>query len=1055
LVHSMRLPGNVRHQIALILLLAIVPLACLSVYMAIDEGSKDAARAQADSHETVHLVARDVNNVIQSTSDLIKGLGRNSAIRHSAESCNAELAALEPSFPQFANMFVVDPDSTVLCAASNPRRIRTLRDRPENRAVIERVERTRRTAVGDFALTYPGRRVIPVAGPVIDEAGRLRSFLFASIDLDRLDEQINRVQLPPEAVLLVMDSRGREIARNPHSRDWPAGTPAPAQERTLIGSGDFDRELKGYDGITRFYSAATVRPGESLLVVMKIRASQIYRPARRRLAVHLGGLGLVGLLVMSLTWFGSDTYFRRPLSRLVETANRLASGNLTARSGLPYSGDIGSLAHSFDQMAGTLERNQATEHEAAAREAARLRRLKKLSELSVMLAGDPATVFERIVSMIGELFEVRGVCLSEIAGSQLTFRAVYAQGRVMANLGGCPVEVTPCAGVAESRNICTYDRVMDMFPAASFLRDHNAYSWCGFPSLDNGGDVVAVTCLMDDKPREFTEEDRQILWVIGQRIAAEFERIKSMAEHARMEKALRENERRLQEAQRMARLGSFAGDGVTAPMEWSDEMYRIFEVDPARVVPGMAAVMSKAHPDDYALIEKTNSRLLTEDMTCEMEHRLLMADGRVKHVVVRVTARPLDGVGHIRGTVQDITERKAAEEEKIKLQAQLNQAQKMESVGRLAGGVAHDFNNLLTVINGYSDLLISKPDGPMRKCAEQIRKAGETAASLTRQLLAFSRMESTTPQRVQLNEIVADAQEMFGRLVGDDIEIRTDLQACPDGVLADSTQIQQCVMNLVLNARDAMPRGGLLEIETGNAQVEQHHLPPGTGAKPGRFVVLKVRDTGIGMDEETAQRVFEPFFTTKDKGRGSGLGLSTVYGIVSQWHGFIRVASHPGKGTTFTICLPIHDICESLRGAAVQAGPHANGAVATILVVEDQDIVREFVVESLRANGHTVLEARGGAEALELIAQKDIAVRVLISDVMMPGMKGKELATRARAACGSLQVLLMTGYADDSFRDDDGPEGREELIMKPFTPDDLEMRIQNLLNQPEPCVAGL
>jgi signal transduction histidine kinase/HAMP domain-containing protein/ActR/RegA family two-component response regulator len=1041
----MRLLGNVRFQIALILLLAIAPLAGLSIYMAIDEGHKDAANAQADARGTVHLVARDLNNVIQSTSDLVAGLGRNPAIRNGGESCNAELAALEPSFPRFSNVFMLDRDSTVLCAASNPLHVRTLRDRPENRAVIERVRGTRQTVVGDFARTYPGKRIIPVAGPVIDETGQVSSILFASIDLDKVDEQVNSVQLPPQAVLLIMDSRGDEIARNPRSRDWPAGTPAPALERTLAGSGDFDREIKGYDGITRFYSVARVRTGENLLVVMKIRANEIYRPARRRLALHLAGLAVVGLLVMGLTWFGSDSYFRRPLSRLVDTANRLASGNLRARSGLRYSGDIGSLAQSFDQMADTLESNQMSEREAASRDAARLNRLRKLSDLSMMLAGDPATVFERIVSMIGELFEVRGVCLSEIAGPDLIFRAILVQGKVLTNPGGCPLEMTPCATVAESRNIRIYERVMDLFPSASFLPDHNAYMWCGIPSLNNAGQVVAVTSLVDDKPREFTEEDRQILWVIGQRIGAELERIRSMAEHVRMQEALRENERRLQEAQHMARVGSFTGGGALGAMEWSDEMYRIFEVDPSRVVPGMDAVMSRAHPDDYDLIDRT-SKLLTGDMTCEVEHRLLMPDGRVKHVLVRIIASPSDGAPQTRGTVQDITERKVAEEEKIKLQAQLNQSQKMESVGRLAGGIAHDFNNLLTVINGYSGMLMRQMDSPARRQAEQIRRAGESAASLTRQLLAFSRMEATNPQCVHLNEIVAEARDMFDRLVGDDIDIRTNLGASPDEVLADSTQIQQCVMNLVVNARDAMPRGGLLLIETSSVHVEQQHLPPGTDAEPGPFVVLKVRDSGIGMDEETSQRVFEPFFTTKEKGRGTGLGLSTVYGMVSQWRGFVKVTSEPGKGAEFSICLPANRILQPLRDEGVLSTAAASPSVGSILVVEDQDIVREFVIESLRTHGHTVLDARSGAEALDLLGKKDSDIRVLISDVMMPGMKGTELAVRARAVCPSLEVLLMTGYADDSVRDDHGADGRTEMIMKPFTPEDLEARVQNLLN---------
>ncbi len=1041
----MRLLDNVRYQIALILLLAIAPLACLNIYIAFDEGSKDAQRAQADSRETVRLVARDLNRVIQSSSDLVLGLSRYSKIRDSPESCNAELAALRPALPQFANMFVVGMDSGILCAASNPMHIRTLRDHPENRALIERVQRTGQTAVGGFVQTYPGKRVLPMAGPVLDGKGRLQSVFVATIDLDWLDQQVNSVELPPQATLLVMDGRGREIARNPHAADWPTGTPAPDFERTLIGSSDFDREIKGYDGISRFYSVAGVRPGEDLLVVMKIRVSEIYGPARRRLLMHLSGLGVVGLLVMGLTWLGSGSYFRKPLSRLIEASNRLASGNLAARSGLPYRGEIGSLAQSFDQMADTLERNEIAGKDAASREAARLRRLRKLSELSMMLAGDPATVFERVVRMIGELFEVRGVCLSEIIGTDLAFRAIYVQGRVISNPGGCPIGITPCATVEASRNIRIYERVMDLFPQAEFLREHDANSWCGFPSLDNNGKVVAVTCLMDDNPREFTEEDRQILWVIGQRIAAEFERIKSIAEHARMEEALREHERRLEEAQQMARLGSYAGDGISNRMEWSDEMYRIFEVDPSAGVPDMEVVLARAHPDDRSLIEKTHRKLLTASTTCEVEHRLLLPDGRVKHLLVRATVSPRDGLPYMRGTVQDITERKRIEEEKVKLQVQLNQAQKMESIGRMAGGIAHDFNNLLTVINGYSDVLLQRVSSPLRKYAEQIRKAGESAANLTRQLLAFSRMEAAAnPQPVRLNEIIAESRDMLERLVGEDIEVTTSLDAHPDEVLADAAQIQQCLLNLVVNARDAMPGGGLLTIETAVANVDARDFPPGTTAESGPFVLLKVSDTGLGMNEETRQRIFEPFFTTKEKGRGTGLGLSTVYGIVTRSNGFIKVASEPDKGTEFTIYLALHAASLSRGNAGGLSSDAPDAMTGTLLVVEDQDIVREFVVASLRMRGHTVLEARGGTEALQLIGENIGRIQLIVSDVMMPGMRGRELAVKARAICPSIRVLFMTGYAEGAIGND-GPEGRDEVILKPFAPEDLEARVVHLL----------
>jgi PAS domain S-box-containing protein len=481
-------------------------------------------------------------------------------------------------------------------------------------------------------------------------------------------------------------------------------------------------------------------------------------------------------------------------------------------------------------------------------------------------------------------------------------------------------------------------------------------------------------------------------------------------------------------------------------MDWSDELYRIYEIDPAQGSQSFELVLERTHPDDRALLQQIRGNLVQDNGRFVTEHRLLMPDGRIKYVLVQGQVSPgADSRPIIRGTVQDITERRNAEQEKEKLEAQLNQAGKMESIGRLAGGIAHDFNNLLTVVNGYSKLLIRQLDNPLRRLAEQIHKAGESAANLTGQLLAFSRMEVTHPQPVFLNKIVIESREMLERLLGEDVEMRTSLDASPDRVLADANQIHQCLMNLVLNARDAMPAGGHVTIETGNVEVGPDDIPAGIAGATGPNVRLTVRDTGIGMDQKTSQRIFEPFFTTKERGRGTGLGLSTVYAIVSKWQGFLKVASVPGRGSEFSIYLPLNMTTDPMASSpAVEAGTFP-AASETILVVEDQDMVREFVVESLRMYGYAVLEARNGAEALQVIERKETGIRLMITDLMMPGMGGKELAARANTAYGSIKVLYMTGYAEVSSRVG-GPDGRDEVIMKPFAQEDLEARVRGLLH---------
>jgi two-component system, cell cycle sensor histidine kinase and response regulator CckA len=466
---------------------------------------------------------------------------------------------------------------------------------------------------------------------------------------------------------------------------------------------------------------------------------------------------------------------------------------------------------------------------------------------------------------------------------------------------------------------------------------------------------------------------------------------------------------------------------------------------------GTLSLQSLLPPDQLALTSQRVKQILAQGYLKDRnEYRFRRKDGQEVFVETQASLIYRHGKAvAIQSIGRDITERKRAEAEKAKLEAQLNEARKMESIGRLAGGIAHDFNNLLTVINGYSDVLMHQLDSQRRKYAEQINKAGESAASLTRQLLAFSRMEVTHPQAVLLNHIVAESGEMLQRLVGRHIEMKTSLGASPDKVLADPNQIHQCLMNLAVNARDAMPAGGRLTIETGNVEVARHEIPPGSSGAPGPHVRLTVRDNGIGMDEETSQRIFEPFFTTKEKGRGTGLGLSTVYGIVSQWKGFLKVGSEPGKGSEFTIYLPLDLSASTQPNARAAETGIPPAASETVLVVEDQDIVREFVVESLRMNGYTVLEARNGAEALKIIQSKGAGIDLMMTDVLMPGMRGKELAARAHAVCPSMKVLFMTGYADGSIDENewrDGQGGKAEVLMKPFSLEALEARVRNMLH---------
>jgi PAS domain S-box-containing protein len=383
------------------------------------------------------------------------------------------------------------------------------------------------------------------------------------------------------------------------------------------------------------------------------------------------------------------------------------------------------------------------------------------------------------------------------------------------------------------------------------------------------------------------------------------------------------------------------------------------------------------------------------------------------------------------------------------LQEQYLQAQKLESLGRLAGGVAHDFNNLLTVINGYSALLSSRAaeSDPQRRQLDEIRKAGERATSLVQQLLAFSRRQTTEPRVVKLNDMVAGAEDMLRRLMGEDIELTTRLEAQPDEVLADPGQVHQVLMNLVVNARDAMPHGGKLTIQTGNADVRAREaVEDGAGAR-GAYVQLAVTDSGVGMDQETRERIFEPFFTTKEQGKGTGLGLSTVYGIVRQSAGFIRVDSAPGEGSSFRVFLPQAALAAASVHPSDLSRPGLRGT-ETVLITEDEQNVRDLAAEVLTSYGYRVLVAADGREALQIAEGRAGAVDLLLTDVVMPGLNGKLLAERLRASRPELRVIFMSGYADEVIGQRGLRESGAAWLPKPFSPEELAAKVREVLSLP-------
>ena len=403
-----------------------------------------------------------------------------------------------------------------------------------------------------------------------------------------------------------------------------------------------------------------------------------------------------------------------------------------------------------------------------------------------------------------------------------------------------------------------------------------------------------------------------------------------------------------------------------------------------------------------------------------------------------------DPGGELTGFVaakRDVTER-------VSLENQLKQAQKLESIGRLAGGVAHDFNNLLTVINGWSEMGLGRlPEGdPTRELLIEIRKAGERAEGLTRQLLAFSRRRVIEPSVVSVNELILESSKMMRRIVGEHIDIATDLDQKASHVMTDPGQFHQVLMNLVVNARDAMPTGGRITLRSSQQQLDQIAAASFPDTKPGLYAVIEVSDTGVGMSEDVQQRVFDPFFTTKPEGAGTGLGLSMVYGIVRQCGGWIKVESQLGMGATFRVGLPLLAPPDSGARPVQRPATELRGS-ETVLVVEDQDEVRKFVLAILESYGYRTLEASSGAAALRTVEDHRGPIHLMLTDVIMPGMTGKQSADRLRLVRPQMKVLYMSGYTDEVISREGVLDAGIDYIAKPFTPEALAQKIKTVLGR--------
>lgn len=531
-----------------------------------------------------------------------------------------------------------------------------------------------------------------------------------------------------------------------------------------------------------------------------------------------------------------------------------------------------------------------------------------------------------------------------------------------------------------------------------------------------------------------------LLWVLAY-LLNRLESDKATAESA-LERSAKLLEQRYRALFEDAIIGVFQSTPQGRFLSVNPAMARMFGyISPAEMIDSVTDIANQIYVDPG---RRADFRALIQQQGAvqNFEYQVYRKDGTMMWVSANVRAvYEHDGVARYEGTNSDITERKL-------LQEQLAQSQKMEAVGRLAGGVAHDFNNAIGVIVGYSALLSERvaKDEKALQFAQQINKAGQRAASLTRQLLAFSRKQLIQPTVLDLNAIVSDTEKMLGRLIGEDINTTVNLAPDLGQVKADRGQLEQVLMNLAVNARDAMPRGGKLIIETLNGDLDATAVSQHPNAKPGAYVVLSVSDTGCGMDKETQAHIFEPFFTTKPLGKGTGLGLSTVYGIVQQNNGYIWVYSEPGKGARFKIYFP--KISEEVAQPANPVGEVVGGS-ETILLVEDDECMRDLTLNCLTTSGYRVLTAANGEEAILVASEEVGTIHLLLTDVVMPGVSGRQLAYSLISYRPEVNLLYMSGYTADLMADQGALESSLALLEKPFTKEDLLRSVRRVLDGPQ------
>jgi PAS domain S-box-containing protein len=991
--------SGLRSRLLLLIIIAVIPALGYILFTAAGQRSQKEVEIGAETMRMAKLAANNLEQLVEVSRQVLAGLSELPGVRyHDTAVCNVYFTAFKEHLPMYNNIATLKPNGDVTCSAS-PVQNRTIN--LSDRLHFKMAVRKKILSFGDYTIG----RIIPtpmigVALPVLDNQQQIKTVVIASIDLDWFKEQLTKVKIPEQASLTVLDRKWNILYRYPETEKWTGKDMSNSEVTKAIGAQEEGVVVaKGVDGITRIWAFIPVRgTDKGLYVRYGISREAAFADINRLLKKNLLVLLIITCMALTVAWYGGNYFFMRRMRILTKATDDLANGNLSVRVDMENQQDeLSQLGSSFNRMA------EALEHHIEER---------KQSEEQYRTLFEESKDAISVTTPEGRYLDINPA-LVELYG--------YASKEEMLTLDiNTDIFVDP-----EGRKVFA-----QVLKEKGFVKDYEQHL-----KRKDGKRLTLLTTTTTVRNKN------------GDIIA--FRNIKhDITERKQAEEALRERNVFINTILEASPVAIYSMDKEGVILTWNKGAELMFGWSKGDVVGKINPIVPEGESESFQAHRK---KIQNGERLLGVELRRRKKDG--SSIDISLSAAPIyDTSGAVTGqisVVMDITQQKKMEAERAALENQLRQAQKMEAVGQLAGGVAHDFNNILSAIIGYSHLALMKigDNDPNRHNIQQIMASSERAAVLTQSLLAFSRKQTVNLTRIDLNDVIAKFEKFLLRLLREDIEFKTALVNLELPVMADRGQVEQVLMNLVANSRDAMPKGGRILIETGQVELDKSFIEAHGVGQAGNYACLSVTDTGIGMSEDVKNKIFDPFFTTKEAGKGTGLGLSMVYGIVQKHQGCVDVHSQLGIGTTFKIYLPLSRISAETGEQKTDEQTPPRGGKETILLAEDDVSLRSLSATVLRQYGYTVIEAVDGLDAVSKFEQDRNSISLVILDGIMPKKNGKEAWKEIKAISSGVKAIFVSGYAEDIFTKDGVPDTEAVFIHKPSPPLVLVRKIREILDE--------